>query len=432
MSLLRTLFNKKYGETVFKKEKQKLLTEREIHDAHVLTQQHSRALKQTNVKDFNVERLINFKNQLIQSDKWLDKVLLVQLCVGCRFIEVLKVSHFFSKQEANNIDTPEDLFIPEDDEKLMEDMNIGGSIVVVGVAKSRRVGTGHQNPDKKSSVVWDLELEDDEEQYDLHEVGRILPSKPVMFLTPRAIVWLVYKVIRPKINAILESQGKNINTITLSELTGLFNDRANSRLAEWPSLSSDNIPITTHWLRKIYANYSYDNVGSKTGITRTAWISKVLGHLPKSFTTALSYNTASITTGVERTKYENPELIESELKNLVDFYSAQMKQVWQIQKAGKILSEIKEVDTHTEEVLAKLNHLQEADKKRLEFTTLYSSDYSQHRYRRVQKSMPKIEKVHYFQELTEDMEKNSIPLTYENYRRLGFANSFIKTQKASN
>jgi hypothetical protein len=197
-------------------------------------------------------------------------------------------------------------------------------------------------------------------------------------------------------------------------------------------LSSDNIPITTHWLRKIYANYSYDNVGSKTGITRTAWISKVLGNLPKSFTTALSYNTASITTGVERTKYENPELIESELKNLVDFYSAQMKQVWQIQKAGKILSEIKEVDTHTEEVLAKLNHLQEADKKRLEFTTLYSSDYSQHRYRRVQKSMPKIEKVHYFQELTEDMEKNSIPLTYENYRRLGFANSFIKTQKASN
>ena len=404
-------------------------TNADAHHAYNQQKLERRAYGQTHVKDFNVERLLNFKNSLIASDNWIDKVLLVQLCVGSRFIEVLSVSQFYTMEEAKELDTPVDvsLFIPENNDQFIEDTNIGGSIVVIGVAKSKK--RGFEGADGKKDVVWDLELEDNEAKYEIDAFpSRVLPSKPVMYVSPAVIVWLVYGVIRPKIREIVKSLGKRMEDLSLADLTGIFNDHANSRLEQFP-LTSDNQTITTHWLRKIYANYSYDNVGKNSGMTKTAWISRVLGHLPKSFTTALSYNTASISDELKTPKFQNPELIEKEVEGLMEFYNEQTRQFWELQRAGKILSEIKEVDSHADEVIHKLNDLDANAKKKLTHTLLYHRDES-FEFRRVVKGTRKANRILYFEEVTGRMINEHIPLTYENYRRIGFSNSFIHAQKA--
>jgi hypothetical protein len=390
--------------------------------AYKKVQGEKRAKAQTNVLDFNVDQIIRFKNKLIASKHWMDKVLLVQLCTGSRFIEVLRVSHYYTVPEADACGLEyKDNFIPDDDEQMKKDMNVGGSIVVVGVAKSRN----KKSKDKESDQI---DIEDDDVDHELMiEDNRVLPAKPVMFITPQHVVHLVYDIIRPQMNTLLSNMKKKPKQMTLRILTSNFNGEANERMKSFP-LTSQGGSVTTHWLRKIYANYSYDNVGDKLSITKTAWITRVLGHLPKSFTTALAYNTASISHGAPVNDHEDPEKMKEEVRALVDFYHEQTKSFWDLVSGGELLNGMKQVETHTDEVMAKLNNLRSSDKRTLTHVSLYANGTG-YKFRRLTKGTSRVDRIAYFHDATSSMEEKNIPTTYENYRRIGFANSFIRRHR---
>ena len=115
--------------------------------------------------------------------------------------------------------------------------------------------------------------------------------KPVVFrMTPRQIQFLVCDVIRPAIGQF--TQNKQMSNEALSTK---FNPIALKRIRQLPGFDKDDIKSNrfgTHALRKIYANFLYENFA--VGISRNAWIAKVLGHEPTSVTASLSYTTTSI------------------------------------------------------------------------------------------------------------------------------------------
>lgn len=399
-----------------------------VYVAHKEQIRQQNYLNQTNVLEFDLGTILDFRTKLVKSPYLMDKVLLVQLCTGSRFIEVIRVSNYFTMADAlqKHIPLEVKVDIPEGDdeesEKIRNSMHVGGNLVVVGVAKSR-----HKL--KESKNIEELELEDDDDRYQLELLNNlILPVKPVLFLSPAKIVYYVHKVIRPAIHRMLQANGESLNTMKLRDLSKLFNHLANKRLAEYP-LTIDFKTVKTHWLRKLYANISYDNVGKHTNMTKTAWISMVLGHAPKSFTTALSYNTASIRPDLATSDQQDPQLIKEELQHMSNFYQEQTKRFWDVLKSKSLMIDLTHVDDNTNEVLHKLNNLKSInEQKMLTHTTLYAGGEA-FKFKRVVKTQTRPEKVEYFKEVTKSMKEKKIALTYENYRRLGFANSFIRSQK---
>ena len=337
--------------------------------------QQRRTNQQTKVYNFTSDSILRFVQALIASTHWLDKVLLVQLACGSRFVEVLTVSDYYTSD-----------CIPEPLRLAQTSMSYFGVpeqlITVYGVAKSR---TDTVTMDEVSQSVVSHPQDDENDQDDI-EIDHLLlcktllPPKPVLFITPRQLTHLVYTVIRPKIKEFYYGDLKNLKQLTIK-----FNPSANSRLSEF-TLSDDERPITTHMLRKIYANYSFDTQGLQTSLTRTAWITRVLGHAPQSFTTALSYNNAVMGRTVVQ-----PDVISLVDQTVSPPCDDDTMTVKLYTKKGK-----------HEVVMSRIPHKSKLTDKLPLFKT-----YSDH------------------------MRTACVSLSYRNFRKLGFSNSFIKKMKLS-
>jgi hypothetical protein len=193
----------------------------------------------------------------------IDKILLVQLAVGSRFVEVIKVSDYFVASEHRE----------EPEWKNEQVGKFDNAILIKGVAKSK-------NNDQQDGNV--------EAGKDDTEI-----VKPVAFkMSPLEIQYLVYEVIRPAIAQFI----KNLEITDNKDYTAKFNLPALKRIRSFNGFDKEGFDTNrfgTHALRKIYANYSFDNYA--VGVSRNAWITKVLGHEPSSVTTSLSYTTTAIT-----------------------------------------------------------------------------------------------------------------------------------------
>ena len=223
-------------------------------------------------------------------------VLLVQLLVGSRFVEVLRVSDYYSKYDMLDHDSK------------MSDTDI----VVYKIAK-----------DKRNKVALDVDS-----SAALDSVSNtLLPFRPVLFSWPPQLIrCLVYSYIRPYVE--LRVGGKQaLDAMTNGALSAKFhsaaisvlesalgptymatvaqyNDRARNEYEALTAKKKEKqsegrrkkftaMKVGTHLLRKIYANYSYDTLGDKTQ-TRNSWIQTVLGHAPNSITTSISYTNVVI------------------------------------------------------------------------------------------------------------------------------------------
>jgi len=266
------------------------------HRVEMSAAKQGRALARQNIAalDFTESSILAAKKAMIDSSFFLDKALLVELSVGARMIEVLKVSDFYLPEQLYGRSPPQGepgSFQP-------------GSIVQHGVAKDRHKVQIEEDSDGNLRVV-DIDIKDagdfDKHRREAHSV-RTLQPKPVLFtLQPEYIRYLVYEVIRPNLIPFLSRSGRG--GMSVADATHLVTQGTNQDLTQklahimiqrTKSFFPGTSIIGTHTLRKIYANYSYDTYADKK-ITRNAWIQQVLGHAAGAIGTSISYTGLVVT-----------------------------------------------------------------------------------------------------------------------------------------
>src|SRR3990167_4771013 len=228
------------------------------HQAHVV-QMHE------NVIDLSENDLLEFKNAIVNSTNLYDMISLVQICVGSRFIEVLQVSEY-------------------------EESKRDGYVIVRGLAK-------------ESARDYIRQADN---------VGRVDRSgvieKPILFVTLRKIQETVHAIRRTIAH---EIEGKS-----LKQITAKYNKNANTRLNTFRGFEK----VTTHFLRKVYGNYSYDTLSDQS-VTRNRYLTTVLGHKASSITTSLSYSAVRI--------IRAPRIIEHDAKTLIAELLVEIKELKQ-------------------------------------------------------------------------------------------------------
>jgi len=253
------------------------------------------ARQNTSALDFTESSILAAKKAMIDSPFFLDKALLVELSIGARMIEVLKVSDFY---------LPEQLYgrsPPMGDPGSFQP----GTIVQHGVAKDRDKVQIEQDEHGNIKVV-DIQATDtgdfDKQRTEAQSV-RTLKPKPVLFnLQPEYIRYLVYEVIRPTLITFLMHHGHyGMSKADATQLVSregsnkeLTKKIAHIMIKRTKMFFPGSAIVGTHTLRKIYANYSYDTYADKK-ITRNAWIQQVLGHAPGAIATSISYTGVVVT-----------------------------------------------------------------------------------------------------------------------------------------
>lgn len=209
---------------------------------------------QSDILEIDCEKLTNMVSTLIESkDDFIDKLLLVQLSTGARFIEVCKVSEFLLPVE--------DLHYP--DVPSMEQR-----ISIRGVAKAQKF-----NADGKEITT-----------------KRMILPKPVLFMTPADVI----KTINACRTQILSLCNKKKGGPKASSLHAFSNDFVTTVIIKMALKRLKSFDLTgetavgTHLLRKLYASLSY-TVYAPKNMTKVAWIKEVLGHT--GFDSVLAYNT---------------------------------------------------------------------------------------------------------------------------------------------
>ena len=330
-----------------------------------LAQSQGQSERNADPTSFMEEDILAMVNTLIESESALDKVLLVQLCCGSRFIEVLKISNYFLPSEVNV------------DVSKIPGVVADNGIVIIGVAKDKNK---------------DINNDEDETGNTVQVSERQLPVKPVIFgLSPIQIKYLVYDIIRPALS---------VQNLSNAQATNKYNSKAIARIRSFKGMDKHDKKnrLGTHVLRKIYANYSYDNYSLKD-ISRNAWITKVLGHEPTSVTTSLSYTTASI--------IQMPRFTDGNMRESIVLLST---------KLNSAISKITDLEF-------KLTQNQ-INSGMVTFETI-NGDKSvsiarpQGSGNRIVKCMEKVE----------ELNENSVKPTYFNLRQLGFSNEIAKKAK---
>ncbi len=268
------------------------------HRQQLMNSQSSKRITKANVAplDFTEQAVLVAANTMFMSPAWLDKVLLVELAVGARMIEVLKVSDFF---------LPDMVHVPTEDDPKPKYFH-PGMIVQHRIAKDKHTvevvegADGWEYVGRTNKDLGDYDVQDNRQMS-----VRTLDPKPILFKhSPAYIRHLVYKVIRPELVKHLvnnynytEATARGMVYSRLDDkeankqITKIMNPDAVTRTRE---LFGGSVVAGTHTLRKIYANYSYDTVAEKS-VTRNAWIQRVLGHQSDALYTSISYTGVMIT-----------------------------------------------------------------------------------------------------------------------------------------
>lgn len=111
--------------------------------------------------------------------------------------------------------------------------------------------------------------------------------KPVLHYT-RDHFFEMFTHLRSKLSDQLEKI--SAGTMTHAELSEKYNAKINSRVRSLFNTSD----VTSHTLRKIYGNFSYELFANRNRVSEASWLSDVLGHDRHSLSTSTSYSTVSI------------------------------------------------------------------------------------------------------------------------------------------
>jgi hypothetical protein len=222
----------------------------------------------------DIPDLLAFKDQCITDiekeggDSWKAAMALVELCTGARFAEIIVYAGFYTYRQLDS-DTREqyEKYIQET-RRMYPDMSYQNAIIQYGVLKGRG--------DRAMGLRrW------------------LLPKPVILGVEADNIVRYVYVAIREHLAALLVEQNK-IQTITdyysISHKDfAYYNTQVNQYINKtYKFRNGDTRRLTTHNLRKVYANWSFDEYGISK-MSRNAWISGVLGHEEDSLTASLSY-----------------------------------------------------------------------------------------------------------------------------------------------
>jgi integrase len=209
-----------------------------------------------------------------------DKILLVQLCIGSRFTEVL----FISDISVSNLpEKPAHTYIrvygvgKEQRESRRKNL-------AVLKAKRRKISE-YKHDDDEEEVVFDEDdadaLEEDNQVSD-YEPKEII--KPVLFdVSPMEISDLVKEIrveLRKKVSWYDTITREDFNL--LQKLANLYLQKAVDRVFELFGYRH------THLMRRLYACWSYETWG-KTDMAQLGWYKAVLGHT--SSNTSRAYTT---------------------------------------------------------------------------------------------------------------------------------------------
>ena len=391
------------------------------HLAHKTLKKNKSEWEQSHPLTFVSDKVIAFKNKLIESSSIHDKILLVILCVGSRWIEVVKMSDFYVAADTDWKDAA------NQKESTYFGNDATRDIVVRGVAKARKQTEGLLR------YVDQDTIEEKNPEFNFDRENRYLPPKPVLFLTVKQIQYLVYVHIRPFIENYCQTKlGQSLKDVSPAQLAQALNRKTNDRLKRFDltiNHQRDSKRLTTHALRKVYGNYSYQVYAEQARVTKIAWLNKVLGHKPSSFSTALHYNTASFLDAAPKHQdYGDKNVIIADIKR----YTEEAKEINDTLSLWRKEDVVANVTRIIQNLAGKrplmIDKRSDADNLgKVPFVTkkrkiIYLDP--------VQRSgISHTERQQRFVETRDTFTTHNISHSYDNYNRLGFSSSYIAKQK---
>jgi hypothetical protein len=358
---------------------------------------------------FEAATLISFSKKLIASNDLHDKILLVQLTTGSRWIEVVAVSQYWLVEQTDWEDARQDMHSSYYGRDSSRD------IVVQGIAKGR----------KKKGVTFQDDIGDNDKNVSMEAINKVVGPKPVLFVPPKYIQYLVYNVIRPAFRKL----DSNINDKNLAAIAGAYNPVTNARLKTYDLAMnvSDRRRVHTHTLRKIYANFSYDLYASKA-ITKPAWIRMVLGHKPTSFMTSLAYNTASIFDAPPQTDEEKTTIHIANIKSAVDDANklTELMELWKkynvvesVERVIQNMSGKRPLIVDTKEDKKKIGKIPFIGRnKEVFFVDAIPREGVSH-----------VERETAYKKTKKSFSDHGVTLSYDNFQRVGFGSAYIAKRK---
>lgn len=251
---------------------------------------------------FNTTKMKSFSNKLVRliieddKDAWKAAAICVEMHTGARITEVLGYAEFesFSQMQERDPDRAR-ILLQSIREKTQNSYHLDGienSIIQQGILKrkSNRIKAG-----KRTAVSF---------------FDETLPPKPViMDLTAFDIKKAIFKVRQHVYNYMstkkLLADGQRLRDLPppfFKPLTGQVNAYLRQIFVDGAIVGHQahtegkhknrNKTVTTHILRRFYANYSFDH--HAINMVRNVWIMTVLGHDAKGLATSLSYTNATM------------------------------------------------------------------------------------------------------------------------------------------
>ena len=287
-------------------------------DMRKASAQRTKLYQNLNPFVFMDDTILTAYRTMMASNDYIDKILLVELITGARFIEVIRISEFHDPMV---VFTDSERVLTQDDPRYWRP----GDVIQYRVAKDRKGVVTKVNEDTgEETIDEDVDLKDYKLIDDRKVSMRVVGPKPVLFDGTAGLVrYLVYKIIRPEVTmriekAIKGDPSKTIKNMGNTEYGRFFQGKCNIRLRELLKRPLKERGVGTHTFRKIYANMSFDRYADKR-MSRNAWIMNVLGHQPGAIETSISYTGIVINHALKRaepTWTQRQEDIETELKVL--------------------------------------------------------------------------------------------------------------------
>jgi len=134
-------------------------------------------------------------------------------------------------------------------------------------------------------------------------------EKPILHYSVDVFLNMIDSIrrqLKPKLEKI------RTGALTHYKLSQGENPKVNRRVKSAFSEVKSTSKITSHVLRKIYGNLSYNTYADKAKTSEPAWLSEVLGHLSGSIGVALSYSVVN----VDIPELKNQEIAEAKASDL--------------------------------------------------------------------------------------------------------------------
>jgi hypothetical protein len=350
-----------------------------------------------------------------KSDRTVDSFIFAQVASGARKTEVLN-------PRVTNWDA----------EKSERD----GYMVRWGTAKEKKIRAGQDEGGDDADVEMDIEPEDEEEQKEQENApegffGRRRVESPILRISKTGklesledlyTVADVQAAVR-KVRTDWGIQDLINEGYSDKEISQRFDKQIAARVRElFPapyefSLIHRTNAISSHFLRKVFANYGFETLANTTEVTKSSWMAKYLGwSLSSGLQTSISYSDLQI----EMIPQNLPELKEGE-KAIQDFVAACTKVE---QKCENSLASV-DIKSDTHSWRAVIRDGQKKKRKMIELTD--GPDKRQKIYYNQRGGVTKVQRMQNAKRVVVQLRELGIaPVIQEMVRSFGFGREYAK------